>query len=149
MEVVLRALVVYVFLILVMRALGKRELTGMTAFDLVLLIVMGDLVQQGITQEDMSLTGAFLAVGTIAVLLAAMSYLQFRWPRLRVTTEGSPVIVVRDGEPDLERIRTERLTIEDVNDAAREHGIGDLADVRFAVLEADGKFSFVKRADAA
>ncbi|MEX1100905.1 MAG: YetF domain-containing protein [Actinomycetota bacterium] len=59
------------------------------------------------------------------------------------------MIVVRDGEPDLERIRTERLTIEDVNDAAREHGIGDLADVRFAVLEADGKFSFVKRADAA
>ena len=149
MEVVVRAFVVYLFLILVMRALGKRELTGMTAFDLVLLIVMGDLVQQGITQEDMSLTGAFLAVGTIAVLLAGMSYLQYRWPRLRTVTEGSPVIVVRDGEPDLDRIHMERLTLEDVADAARERGIGDLAEVGFGVLEADGKFSFVKKQGAA
>jgi uncharacterized membrane protein YcaP (DUF421 family) len=88
-------------------------------------------------------------VGTIAVLLAGMSYLQFRWPQLRVATEGSPVIVVRDGQPDLQRMRLERLTIEDVSDAAREQGIGELGDVRFAVLEADGKFSFVKKQDTA
>ncbi len=147
MEIVIRASVVFVFLWIVTRAVGKKELSEMSAFDLVLIVTVGDLVQQGVTQEDMSVTGAMLAGGTIALLVVATSYVAFRFRRPRRVVEGVPVIVVEDGRVLSEVIRIERLTQDDVVSSAREQGIGDLAQIRFGVLEPDGTFSFV-RADA-
>ncbi|HYH28541.1 MAG TPA: YetF domain-containing protein [Actinomycetota bacterium] len=143
MEIILRATVVFFFIWFLMRAMGKRELSQLTAFELVLLITIGDLVQQGVTQEDMSLTGAMLAVGTIALWILAFSYAGYRWKRSRRIVEGSPILVIRDGEVLGEILELERLTREDLMEAAREHGIEDLATVRYGVLEADGRFSFV------
>jgi len=144
MEIVLRSVAVFAFLWFVMRVIGKKELTQLSAFELVLLIVIGDLVQQGVTQEDMSVTGAVLATGTIALLVVAMSYAGFRWNRSVKVIEGMPVIVVADGRMLLEAMRIERLTAEEVISEARQQGIGDVADVRFGVLEPDGRFSFVR-----
>jgi uncharacterized membrane protein YcaP (DUF421 family) len=144
MEIVLRSAAVFAFLWFVMRVIGKKELTQLSAFELVLLIVIGDLVQQGVTQEDMSVTGAVLATGTIALLVVAMSYLGFRWNRTLKVIEGMPVVVVSDGRMVSEAIRLERLTDEEVVGEARQQGIGDLADIRYGVLEPDGRFSFVR-----
>jgi uncharacterized membrane protein YcaP (DUF421 family) len=144
MEIVLRSVAVFAFLWFVMRVIGKKELTQLTAFELVLLIVIGDLVQQGVTQEDMSVTGAVLATGTIALLVVAMSYAGFRWNRSLKVIEGMPVIVVSDGRLLLEAMRVERLTEEEVVGEARQQGIADIADVRYGVLEPDGRFSFVR-----
>ena len=83
MEIVLRSVAVFAFLWFVMRVIGKKELTQLTAFELVLIVVIGDLVQQGVTQEDMSVTGAVLATGTIALLVVAMSYVGFDGPDRR------------------------------------------------------------------
>jgi uncharacterized membrane protein YcaP (DUF421 family) len=143
MELVLRTTVIFFFLWLVARATGKRVLSELSAFELLLLVTVGDLVQQGVTQEDMSLVGAMLAVGTLALLTTAFSYIGFRWRRVRPIIEGLPVVIVKDGRLLDEAMRIERLTEDDVKEEARQQGIADLSTVRLAVLEPDGKFSFV------
>jgi len=144
MDTVVRAAIVFAFLYLFTRALGKRELAEMSAFELIVLVTLGDLVQQGVTQEDYSVTGAILAVSTFGFLSLAMSYAVFRWPSTASTLEGAPVLIVREGRLLDEPMKLERVTEDEVLEAARGQGIGDLAEVSYGVLEADGKFSFVK-----
>ncbi|HEX5936068.1 MAG TPA: YetF domain-containing protein [Actinomycetota bacterium] len=144
MEIVLRAVAVFAFLWVLMRVIGKKELTQLSAFDLVLVVVIGDLVQQGVTQEDMSVTGAVLATGTIALLVVGMSYLGFRWKRSAKVIEGMPVIIVADGRLLPETMRVERLSDEEVVGEARQQGIADVTEIRYGVLEPDGRFSFVR-----
>ncbi len=147
MEIMVRATVAYFFLWLVARGTGKRQLSEMTAFEMILLVTLGDLVQQGVTQEDMSLTGAMLAVGTMTMWVIVFAYLEWRFPNTRPLVEGVPVVVVRDGEPVHEVLRLERLTMDELNEGARNQGIADLADVRVGLLEPDGKFSFIPADD--
>jgi uncharacterized membrane protein YcaP (DUF421 family) len=144
MEVVLRAAVVFVFLWILTRVIGKKELAELSTFELVLIVSIGDLVQQGVTQEDMSITGALLSAGTIALLVVAVSYVGYRWRGARRVIEGEPVTIVDDGRPIDDAMAVERLTLDEVLASAREQGIADLAGVRYAVLEPDGTFSFVK-----
>ena len=143
MEIVVRATVVFFFLWLLLRALGKRELAEMSAFELVLLVVMGDLVQQGITEEDMSVTGTVLAVGTLALWILLFSFLAFKSRRAGAILEGAPVVVVRDGQVFDDRLATERISVDELRAAARLSGIADLATVEVGLLESDGRFSFI------
>jgi len=145
MGIVIRALVIFVFLWIVLRALGKRELSQLTAFDFVVLVVMGDLIQQGVTLEDMSVTGAMLAVTTMALLTAALAAIAVRWPRAGKVLEGAPVVVVQRGCVVEGALRNERLDLADLYEAARTEGISDLRDVEWCVLEADGHLSFLRR----
>ncbi len=147
MEIVVRAVIMYLFLGVVMRGIGRKELSGLSAFELVLLVVMGDLIQQGVTAADQSITGAMLAIGTFAVLVVGLSFVSFKSKRLRPVIEGVPVVIVMDGKPLSNVLSLERLTLDDLHDAAREQGIPDLGQVAVGVLESDGKFSFVKRHD--
>jgi uncharacterized membrane protein YcaP (DUF421 family) len=147
MGTVLRAAIMYLFIFAIMRVIGKKELSGMSAFELVLLIVMGDLIQQAVTQQDNSITAAVLAVSTMALLVVATSYVSFRFQRVASATEGIPVVIVREGRVQQQLIRMERLTEDEVREAAREQGIADIRDVAVGILETDGKFSFVKRSD--
>ena len=144
MEIILRATILYFFLWAVTRGVGKRELSEMTAFELILLVTMGDLIQQGATQEDMSLTGAGLAVSTLALWILVFAYLSWRFKSARAVLEGVPVVVVRDGQPLDEVLEIERLTAAELYQAARSQGITDMAEVRVGVLEPDGRFSFLK-----
>ena len=144
MEIIARATVMYFFLWLVARGTGKRQLSEMTAFELILLVTLGDLVQQGVTQEDMSLTGAMLAVGTMTVWVVLFSFVEWRFPRTRPLVEGVPVVVVQDGQPVEEVLRLERVTMDELREGARNQGIPDLGDIRLGVLEPDGKFSFIQ-----
>lgn len=145
MEIILRATAVYLFVYLLLRAMGKRELGEMSAFELVLLVMIGDLVQQAVTQEDMSVTGAVLAVGTIAFWVMVSSYLAFRSTRAEEILESPPVVVVQDGVVRREALAIERVSETDLKESARKHGIADLREVTLAVLESDGKFSFLQR----
>ncbi len=145
MELVLRATIIYFFLWAVTRGVGKRELSEMTAFELILLVVMGDLIQQGVTQEDMSLTGAILVIGTLAFWIVVFAYLSYRFKRVRPVLEGLPVVVVRDGQPLTDVMKLERLNLAELLEEARDRGIADLQDIRLGVLEPDGKFSFITR----
>ena len=145
MDLVLRAIAVFVFLMVLMRVIGKRELSSLQPFDLVLLIVLGDAVQQGLTQDDYSLTGAILVVGTIAVLQVFVSWISYRFPRARPVIDGEPIIVLQDGKLIERNLKRERLTPDDIAEEARKQSIAHLDEVRFAVLETDGQISFIKK----
>ncbi len=145
MEIVLRAAITFAFLWLVTRGLGKRHLSEMAPFELILLVTMGDLVQQGVTGEDFSLTGSFLAISTISVLVLVTSYLSFRSKWARSILDGSPVVLLEGAETHTRRMNWEHVNVEDLEEEARNHGIASLDEVRLAVLEPDGKFSFIKK----
>jgi uncharacterized membrane protein YcaP (DUF421 family) len=147
MEIIVRATVIYFFLWMLTRALGKRELAEMTAFELLLLVVVGDLIQQGVTQEDMSITGAILAVGTIGAWILVFSWLSYHSKTARNLIEGVPVVVVRDGRPVEGALRLERVALDELLESARDQGIANLRDIRLAILEPSGKFSFLTRDD--
>ena len=144
MDIVLRAIIVFCFLLVLTRIIGRRELSSLQPFDLILIIILGDAVQQGLTQDDYSLTGAFLAIGTIAVLQVLVSWLGFRFPRARPVLEGTPIVVVQDGDVLERNGKRERLSVDEIREAARLQGIAHLSEVKWAVLETNGQITFIK-----
>jgi uncharacterized membrane protein YcaP (DUF421 family) len=145
MDIVIRATVAFLFLVLLTRIVGRRELNTLEPFDLILLVTIGDLIQQGVTQNDFSVTGLVLAVGTIGVLTVLFSYLPWRFQVLRPILEGEPVILIQDGNVIEKNLRRNRLTQEEVAAEARSEQIASLEEVRWAVLERNGKISFIKK----
>ena len=145
MDLVLRAIVVFFFVLILTRVIGRRELSQLAPFNLILLIILGDAVQQGLTQDDYSLTGAFLAIGTIALLQLGVSYANLRFPRLRPILSGEPIVVVQDGKPIERNLRRERVTMDDLMSAARRQNIAALDDVAWAVMETSGEITFIKK----
>ncbi|MFC6152149.1 DUF421 domain-containing protein [Nocardioides yefusunii] len=140
---VLHTLAAFVLVMLALRALGKRELAQMSPVDLVVIFVVGDLMAGAITSEDTSLTGAGVAIATLVCLNAALAWASLHFPRLRPLLNGRATVLLRDGVPDRDAMRRERVTLDDLHEAARAEGVADLADVRLLVLEADGGFSFI------
>ena len=145
MDIVIRAAVAFFFIFLLTRIVGRRELSTVEPFDLILLIVLGDLVQQGITQSDYSVTGLILAASTIALLAVAVSYVSFRFPRTRPVLDGEPIVVIQDGKVLDSNLRRERLTEEELAEEARGQQIGSLDEVSWAILETSGQISFIKK----
>ncbi|MCW2996339.1 MAG: hypothetical protein JWQ18_3834 [Conexibacter sp.] len=143
MDLVLRTAFVFFLILIVTRAVGRRELSSMEPFDVILLVVIGDMVQQGVTQSDYSLTGTTTVIATLAVLTVATGYLSFRVGRLRPLLEGEPIVLIANGEIRREALRRQRITIDELGAEARQSQIGSLRDVRFAVLETGGQISFV------
>jgi uncharacterized membrane protein YcaP (DUF421 family) len=145
MDIVIRAAIIFFFVYALTRLLGRRELNSLEPFDLILLVVTGDLVQQGVTQNDESLTGALLAISTIGLLTVALSYLSFRFKRLRPILNGEPIVLIEDGELIEPNLRRQRLTRQEIGAEARLEGISAIEDVRWAILETDGRISFVTK----
>jgi uncharacterized membrane protein YcaP (DUF421 family) len=145
MDIVLRAIVAFAFVLLLTRIVGRRELGSLEPFDLILLVMIGDLVQQGVTQNDFSVTGMLLAGGTIGLLVVVTSYGSFKVPWLRPVLEGEPVIVVQDGEPIERNLDRNRITQEELLAAARQQGLPSLERVQWGVLETSGSISFIER----
>ena len=143
MEIVIRAGVAFVVLLAVTRGLPRRTVTDLAPFELLLLVVLGDIVQQGITQEDYSVTGGILAVATFAAGSTLLTYVTWRWRRMADVIEGRPLVIVQDGEFVLPALRVERLPIHEVLEAARQQGLADLSSVRLAILEPSGRISFL------
>src|SRR3954451_7160091 len=148
MDIVIRAAIIFIFVFGLTRLLGRRELNSLEPFDLILLVVVGDLVQQGVTQNDESLTGALLAISTIGLLTVALSYLSFKFKRLRPVLNGEPIVLVEDGDVIEPNLRRQRLTREEIGAEARLEGIAAIEDVRWAILETNGRISFVEKSDS-
>jgi uncharacterized membrane protein YcaP (DUF421 family) len=145
MDVVIRAAIGFFFVLFLTRVVGRRELSSLEPFDIILLVMIGDLVQQGITQNDFSVTGMILVGGTIGLLTVIVSYSSYRFPRLRPVIDGEPVIVLENGKPIDRNLARNRITHEELAAAARQQGISSLDDVRWAVLETSGSISFIRR----
>jgi uncharacterized membrane protein YcaP (DUF421 family) len=148
MDIVLRAVIIYVVVFAFTRALGRRELSTLQPFDLILLIVIGDLVQSGVTQNDLSVTGVLLILCTIGSLQVLTSYIAFRFRRVRPILQGEPIVLVENGKLIERNMRRERLTLDDLAEKARLSEIGSIDNLRWAVLETNGDISFIKKADS-
>jgi uncharacterized membrane protein YcaP (DUF421 family) len=144
-DLVLRTVFVILLVFALTRIVGRRELSSLEPFDVILLVVVGDLVQQGITQSDDSVTGATIVLATVALMTVGLSYLSYRVPRLRPLLEGEPIVLVIDGEAIPQNLRRERLTMDDLLEEARTQQLDSLEKVRFAVLETSGRISFLLR----
>jgi uncharacterized membrane protein YcaP (DUF421 family) len=145
MDIVIRAAVAFLVILFLTRIVGRRELGSLEPFDLILLVTIGDLVQQGVTQNDFSLTGMALAIGTIGILTVMFSYLPWRFQTLRPLLEGVPVILVENGDVIEKNLRRHRITQEEIAAAGRAQSIASIADIRWAVLETNGQISFIKQ----
>jgi uncharacterized membrane protein YcaP (DUF421 family) len=144
-DIVLRSAVIFFFVMIVVRLLGRRELSRMEPFDLLILVVIADFVQQGVTQQDYSVTGAVLAVGTFGLLIVATSWLAFRFPRTRPLLDGNPVVLVEDGKPIEDNLRRERISVEELAAQARLNQIASFSSIRWAILETSGEISFITK----
>jgi uncharacterized membrane protein YcaP (DUF421 family) len=145
MDIVIRGVVLFLFVWLLTRIVGRRELSTLEPFDLILLIVLGDLVQQGVTQNDFSVTGALLATGTFAMMTILFSYASFRVRWLQPLLEGDPVILVERGKPIDKNLRRNRITLEELAAQARLQQLAKLDDIEWAVLETSGQISFIPK----
>jgi uncharacterized membrane protein YcaP (DUF421 family) len=145
MDIVVRAFLAFVFVFLITRLIGRRELTSLEPRDLILLVVIGDLIQQGVTQSDMSFTGGLLATGVFALMALAVSYVGWRFPRARPLVDPEPLVLVEDGRIIEKNLRKERVTAAEVAAEARLQQFESLDDVRWAVLESGGRISFIPK----
>lgn len=145
MDIIIRAATMFFVLYVLLRIMGKRELGQMTPFELVVMIVLGDLIQQAVTHNDTSITGAILAVSTFGMLAIALSWLTYRFPAAERLLDGEPIVLIRDGELLHENMTRDRVSRAEVESEMRLAGISDMMDVAWAILEPQGKISFIKR----
>lgn len=147
MDIVIRAALVFLILGVVIRITGKRQIAQLSAFDLILIVTMGDLIGQTVLQEDYSLTAGLLAVVTFAALSMLFGMAMYWLPRTRPALRGQPTVFLRDGKPDHEVMKYELIHRHDLDEAARQAGFRDIAEIELGVMETDGTFSFFKRED--
>ena len=145
MDIVIRATVIFFALYLIVRLLGKRELAQLTPFELIVLVVTGDLIQQGVTHNDFSLTGSILAVATFAFWASVLSWITYLSRRAEHVLDGEPRVIVRAGRILRDNLRHDRLTEAEIQSEMRLAGIAHLRDVAWGILEPKGKISFIKR----
>ena len=145
MDLVLRALVLFFGVYILLRVVGRRELAQMEPFDFILLIVLGDAIQQGLTQDDYSVTGAFITIFSIAAIQVGLGYAAFRSKKVRQILEGEPVVLIEDGRIIEKNARRARIAHEELAEEARLSQLTSLDDVAWAVLETSGKISIIPK----
>jgi uncharacterized membrane protein YcaP (DUF421 family) len=148
MDLVVRAVVAFAFVLVLTRLIGRRELSSLQPFDLILLIVIGDLIQQGVTQNDLTITGLMLTIGVFGILTLAASYVGFRFRQLRPILEPEPLILIENGNIVEQNLRKERITAEELAAEARLQQLDSLDKVRWAVLESGGRISFIPKSSS-
>jgi uncharacterized membrane protein YcaP (DUF421 family) len=141
--IMLRSLLVYLGLLIGLRIMGKRELGQMTVFDLVVILLIANAVQNAMVGADTSLPGGLIAAAVLLLVNRAVSTLSYRWTFWGRLLEGSPTVLVQDGRFLESRLRKEGLETSRIEMAMREHGIEEINAVKLAVLETDGTISVV------
>jgi uncharacterized membrane protein YcaP (DUF421 family) len=148
-ESVVRAVVVYCFLLFIFRVSGRRTLSQITDFDLILMLIISEAAQQGLSGENFSLTNSFIIIITLAVLDIVFSLVTVRMPFVAKIVEGVPMVIVENGKPLKDRMLWARIADSDVLNAARErHGILRMDQIEYAVLERSGGISITPKSDA-
>ena len=147
-EFVLRALLVYGFLLITLRLTGKRQVGQLAPFDLVLLLVLSNAVQNSMNAGDNTVAAGFILVATLLVVNGLLSWLTWRSKRAETLLEGRPQILVHNGLLDEAMLASERITRHELMAAVRQAGLSDVAEVRVAILETNGRINVIARAAA-
>lgn len=147
LEIVLRTSIIYTFLLIGVRIGGKREMGQMTPFDLVLLLTISNAVQNAMVGDNNTVTGGIAAASTLLAWNFVMGIIALRSVRARHLLEGTPTVLVAGGKIVAAGMRKERITMDDLEAATREHGISSVEEVDLAVMEVDGTISIIKYED--
>jgi uncharacterized membrane protein YcaP (DUF421 family) len=147
METVWRVCVTYLFLLLAFRTLGKREVGRLAPFDLVILLMIPELVAQGLVREDFSITNALIAVSTLLALVFLTSAIAQKSARAEALIEGTPAILVAHGKLIPDALNRERISGEELAGQMHQSGIEEISQVKWAILETDGAIAFVRMDD--
>jgi uncharacterized membrane protein YcaP (DUF421 family) len=146
MDSVIRGAIVYLFLLIVFRISGKRTLSEATTFDLVLLLIISETTQQAMVDGDHSMTNGAILILTLVGFDILLSLLKQWIPALDVVMDGAAVILIRNGQVFQERLRRERIDLNDILEAAREQrGLVDLEQIEMAILERSGQISIIPK----
>ena len=145
MDILIRATIIFWALYVLVRLLGKRELAQLTPFELIVLIATGDLIQQGVTHNDFSMTGAIVAVATLAFWASVLSWVTYLSRRAERFLDGEPNVIIRDGKLLRANMRRDRITLAEVESEMRQNGIARIADVEWGIVESKGRMSFIQR----
>ena len=148
-EKVVRSVAVYLFLLVAFRVAGKRQLGQMTAFDLVVLLIISNVVQNAVIGNDNSLGGGLFGATVILLLNGLVAWFTFRYKRVERLVEHVPTVLVKHGRIIRENLRRERLSLPEFRSALRREGIVSLEDVRYVILEEDGHLSVIRKGSAA
>jgi uncharacterized membrane protein YcaP (DUF421 family) len=143
MDIVARVALIYLFLMVALRLMGKREFGELTPFELVTLLLIPEIVSKALTGEDYSFTAAVIGVSTLLALVLVTSILAYRFPGLGRLLEGEPRILARQGEFVTDALNRERIAPEEIGIAMHKYGIEALADVKWAMLEVDGSITII------
>jgi uncharacterized membrane protein YcaP (DUF421 family) len=146
-EKVFRSVVVYLFILAAFRFTGKRQVGQLTPFDLVLLLLISNVVQNAVIGNDNSLGGGLIGAAVILALNAAVVELTYRSKRARRWLEAVPTLLIHDGKIIEANLKRERITHDDLLGALRRSGITEPSKVRFAVLEENGSISVIPLVD--
>ncbi len=144
LQIALRTAVIYLVVLIGVRLSGKREVGQMTPFDLTLLLLLSNSVQNAMTGPDTSLIGGVVAASTLLVLNYFVGSLSGRNPVFRRVVQGEPSLLIHDGKAIESHMAREHVSMDELERALREHGIADVHDVALAVLEVDGSISCMK-----
>lgn len=146
MNSIIRALAVYVFLFCILRASGKRTLKETTPFDFILLLIISESVQEAMTDEDHSLINSFIIISTLVLFDVLLSFIKLKFSSSKKLLEGTPVILVSEGELMEDKMKTHRVEKDDILEAARSsHGLENLQQIKYAILENNGSISIIKK----
>lgn len=143
MDMVLRAGCMYLFLMVVLKIAGRRTVMQMTSFDFILLLIISEATQQALLGSDFSLTGAFITIGTLIAMDILFSQLKHRLPAADLLLDGSPVILVEHGRTLDKRMQQLRIDLEDVMEVARQQGLEQTSQIKYAILETNGRISII------
>jgi uncharacterized membrane protein YcaP (DUF421 family) len=143
--IVARVVLVYLFLLLLMRLSGKRQIGQLTPMDLLTVLLVSETVSPSLTADDTSLTGGAIAAGTLFALSFVIAVGSYRSRRFERAVEGAPVVLVEDGILRPHVLASERITMQELEMALRIHGVGSMSDVILGVVETSGEISFIKR----
>lgn len=144
-EHIVRAAIVYIFLFVLLRFIGKKHVGELSPFDLIVLLILSETVQNAMIGQDTSLIGGLISAATLLVLAQVMSFLTWRSKRAERIIDGAPKVLVRHGHRRGDTMKQEQISIAELMEAMRREGLSNIADVRAAVLENDGTISILKR----
>jgi uncharacterized membrane protein YcaP (DUF421 family) len=145
MDLVFRALILFFVVYVMLRVVGRRELAQLTPIDFILLIVLGDAIQQGLTQDDYSVTGSLIVIITIAAIQVVLGWVAYRSKRFRTVIEGEPIVLIEDGRPIEANLRRARIALDELAEEARLSQVAKIEDIAWALLETSGRISVIPK----
>jgi uncharacterized membrane protein YcaP (DUF421 family) len=144
---VVRGLIVYVFIFVILRISGKKQIGQMSPFDLVLLLIISNAVQNAMNAGDNSVTAGLILAGSLVLFNLGIEYLSYRSRGFERIVEGEAKVLIHNGKVNEKTMREEKITKNELDEALRKQGVAEVKEVRFAILESDGQISVIKKKD--